>query len=182
MKSIAQLNSELTTICPGDTVGTDVAEKALQLMSDYLRERFQVAPDEVALFKLVDDDHLSFVLPRELVNKGTIPVNASQSVAAKTVTSMKAACFNDFQSQRHITFFEGIKINAEVKGLIQRMLCAPIVHDKKVIGIIQISRKGPDQVQCGAPFAPSDLDNLVQFCQSTAHHLVKVFQTITEEF
>ena len=181
MKTIGQLNTELSALCPGDVIDNDKVEKTLQLMNSYLQERFQVAYDEVALFRQVDDDYLCFVIPRELANKGTIPLNANQSIAAKTATTMKATCFNDFQAQRHITFFEGIKFTTDIKGLIQRMLCAPIVWEKKSIGVIQISRKGPDQAQCGPPFGQSDLEDLVHFCQATAKYLHALFRKIHED-
>lgn len=175
MKNLAQLNNEITAISPSGEVPADNVTAIMDLMVDYLKERFKVAYDEVAMMRLVENEHLYFVTPRELVKSGSIPVNASQSVAAKTATSMKATCYNDFQAQKHITFFEGIKIAAQSKGLIQRMLSAPIALQGKAVGVIQISRKGVDLTQCGGPFGQSDLEDLVQFCATVAPHLGKLF-------
>ncbi|MDH4101114.1 MAG: GAF domain-containing protein [Nitrospirota bacterium] len=181
MKNIDQLNKELASLCPGGAIDGGKADKALEIMGSYLQERFQVAYDEVALFRLVNNDYLCFVIPRELATKGTIPVNASQSIAAKTVTSMKATCFNDFQAQRHITFFEGIKFKEDIKGLIQRMLCAPLIAGENTIGVVQISRKGPDLSQCGPPFGQADLEALAQFCQTASKYLETIFKSMNEE-
>ena len=175
MKDLSELNREIIGLAPGGEIATENIPAIMNLIVEYLKERFKVAYDEVAIMRLVENEHLYFVTPRELIKSGSIPVNASQSVAAKTVTTMKATCYNDFQAQKHITFFEGIKIVAQSKGLIQRMLSAPVALQGKAVGIIQVSRKGVDLSQCGGPFGQSDLEDLVHFCAAVAPHLNKLF-------
>jgi hypothetical protein len=72
---------------------------------------------------------------------------------------------NNFSAMRHPMVFEGVKINGETPEFIQKILSAPILHDGKVIGVIQISRKGANNSNVGHDFISDDMGNLLALCK-----------------
>jgi hypothetical protein len=130
-----------------------------------LAKLFNVQQTEVALLRL-DRGLLRFVFPDELKTAGSIPIS-STSIAAHTAMSKKSEIFNNFARVKHASIFETIKLGS-TEGVdtseplpIQKLMSAPVVDESaKVLGVIQISRKGSDPSYCGSDFSREDLHEL----------------------
>ena len=130
-----------------------------------LANMFHVQSTEVALLRL-DRGLLRFIFPDELTTAGSIPISSS-SIAAHTAISKKSEIFNNFARVKHASIFETIKLGAN-EGVdtseplpIQKLMSAPVVDEaSKVLGVIQISRKGSDAAYAGADFSREDLHEL----------------------
>src|SRR6266436_2728384 len=57
------------------------------------------------------------------------------------------------------------KIAADAAGTIQKMISAPILMDGKVIGVIQVSRKGANPHSAGPDFTAADLGKILALCK-----------------
>ncbi|MGC2231681.1 MAG: hypothetical protein WBA09_09255, partial [Candidatus Acidiferrum sp.] len=84
---------------------------------------------------------------------------------------------NNLASVRHATVFEGVKIAGETSELIQKMISAPILSGEKVVGIIQVSRKGASPREAGPDFTADDLGKVLALCKP----LGKLLQRISGE-
>jgi len=124
-------------------------------------EMFQVTATEVALLEL-RGKLLHFLFPEELRTAGAIPISSS-AVAAQTAQQKKAEIFNSFAQINHFSVFELVKLgdsglDAQV---IQKLMSAPVLDSSDgVLGVIQISRKGPRPAIAGPDFTPADLTKL----------------------
>ena len=78
---------------------------------------------------------------------------------------------------RHASVFEGVKIGGEASEAIQKIISAPILSDGKVVGVIQISRKGANTATAGADFTASDLGQVLALCKP----LGKLLRHVTRE-
>lgn len=124
-------------------------------------EIFQVTETEVALLEL-RGQLLHFLYPEELRTAGAIPVSSS-AVAARTAQTKKGEIFNSFTQVNHFSIFELVKLgdsglDAQV---IQKLMSAPVLSSEgTVLGVIQISRKGPRPAIAGPDFTAADLQKL----------------------
>lgn len=132
-------------------------------VSMVLAKVFHVQCTEVALLRL-ENGLLRFMFPEHLVTTGAIPIS-SKAVAAHTAMSKKAEIFNNFAKVKHASIFETIKpggIDSDVvpPSPIQKLMSVPILdRDSKVLGVIQISRKGLDS-RFAPDFSREDLHDL----------------------
>jgi len=127
---------------------------------------FRLQLTEIALLRL-EHNLLSFLFPEELKTSGTVPLSSSSSVAAHTASSKRTELFNNFTKIRHIRIFETVKLPTAERServqqpLIQKLVSAPIQDDNgKVLGVIQICRKGFDVTGAGADFSMDDVHRL----------------------
>ncbi|MEO5936130.1 MAG: hypothetical protein ABIP81_02860 [Terriglobales bacterium] len=143
-----------------------------------LAKTFAVQPDEVAVLKL-DKGHLHFVFPEKLHQVGSIPINTSTSVAARTANTKRAEAINNFAQTKHASVFESVELGAkrpEKLGekhekhthVIQKLMTVPVLSAAGVVGVIQISRKGTSAPAAGADFSQIDLQKLVAIANSLA--------------
>ena len=132
-----------------------------------LAKLFGVRPTEVALMRL-EKGLLSFVYPEQLKTAGSIPVSSSSAVAAHTASAKKTELFNAFVKVKHASIFESVKLNSSEddvertgQNAIQKLMSAPILDpQRKVLGVVQVCRKGFDLATAGPDFAPEDLQQL----------------------
>lgn len=147
-----------------------------------LAKTFSVQPDEVAIMRL-DRTLLSFVYPSKLQNVGSIPLNTSTSVAARTATSKRAEAINNFAQTKHASVFESVELGKKAPVVagqkverhthsIQKLMSVPVVGPAGVLGVIQVCRKGESAPAAGADFGPPDLQRLV----AIATALVRCFK------
>ena len=130
-----------------------------------LAKMFQVQQTEVAILRL-ERGLLHFIFPDELRTVGSIPISSS-SIAAHTAISKNSEIFNNFARVKHASIFETIKLGS-TEGVdtseplpIQKLMSAPVVDENaKVLGVIQISRKGSESNFAGADFSREDLHEL----------------------
>ena len=104
--------------------------------------------------------------PRELATAGAIPLSNPSAVAAQTAVARKAVLFNTFTKVNHASMFENIKLNQENgeelrPATIHKLMSAPVVDKaEKVLGVLQICRKGFDPSSAGPDFTIHDLHKL----------------------
>ena len=132
-----------------------------------LAKAFAVRPEEVGILRL-ESDSLVFVHPAKLQNAGRIPLNSTTSLAARTVHNKRPEIINNFARTRHSSFFEMVDVSkpGQKKGsreeqVIQKLMSVPVVSGKKVVGVIQVCRKGATAAAAGADFVSADLHKLV---------------------
>ena len=139
-----------------------------------LAKLFAVRLSEVAVMRL-DHGLLKFVLPEELKTAGAIPVSSSSAIAARTASTKKAEAFNNFAKIKHARVFETVKLispeDAELQeqSQIQKLISAPVLDaENKVLGVIQVCRKGFDVTSAGPDFTHEDLERLAMAAEVAA--------------
>jgi len=171
--------TQLANEFEADGLNPNHAEK----LAGELAKTFSVQLDEVAVMKL-DKNQLVFLYPSKLGQVGSIPLNTSNSVAARTATTKRAEAINNFAQTKHASVFESVKLSdkksnpsltpggKEEKHVIQKLMTVPVVGPNGVAGVIQISRKGTSAPAAGNDFTQLDLQKLV----TIASTLVKCFK------
>jgi hypothetical protein len=133
-----------------------------------LAKLFGVRPTEVALMRL-EKGLLSFVHPEQLKTAGSIPVSSSSAVAAHTASTKKTELFNAFVKVKHASIFESVKLHSAEsedvertgQNAIQKLMSAPVLDpQRKVLGVVQVCRKGFDVATAGPDFTLDDLQQL----------------------
>src|ERR1700731_528382 len=131
-----------------------------------LGKLFGVRPTEVALMRL-ERGLLSFLYPEQLKTAGSIPVSSSSAVAAHTASTKKTELFNTFVKVKHASIFESVKLSSSgddeqtEQNTIQKLMSAPILDpQRKVLGVVQVCRKGFDPNTSGPDFTLDDLQQL----------------------
>lgn len=145
-----------------------------------IAKAFGVKEDEVGILRL-ERQMLSFIFPGKLAAVGSIPVNTSTSLAARTANTKRAEIINNFAQSKHASVFEAVELagkpkvvgqhpNPEEKlaHVIQKMMSAPVLGPAGVLGVIEVSRKGKSAPEAGPDFAPADLQKLVTIAASLA--------------
>jgi hypothetical protein len=155
--------TQLTSECERDGLTVGNSER----IAAELARMFGVKQEEVGILKL-EKDSLVFAHPAKLHNVGRIPLN-SPAIAAHTAHSKRPETINNFTHTRHATFFEMVDVNArpgERKSsknelTIQKLMSAPVIQEARVVGVIQVCRKGATPQDAGADFTSADLQNLM---------------------
>jgi len=131
-----------------------------------LAKLFGVRATEVALMRL-QKGLLSFLYPEQLKTAGSIPVSSSSAVASHTASTKKTELFNAFVKVKHASIFESVKLiqsgdpDPTEQNTIQKLMSAPVLDaQRKVLGVIQVCRKGYDPANAGPDFTQDDLQQL----------------------
>ena len=125
--------TQLANEIEGDGLNPHHAER----VAGELAKTFSVQLDEVAIMKL-EKTQLVFLYPSKLGQVGSIPLNTSSSVAARTASTKRAEAINNFAQTKHASVFESVKLSdkktdpghsgaKEEKHVIQKMMTAPVV-------------------------------------------------------
>ena len=126
-----------------ETDASVLSQISLAGIAERIAKNLGVKTDEIAIMGVSSRwRHLHFLVPESLKQVGFIPLSSTSAVAARTARESRPDIINDFASVRHATVFEGVKVGGESSELIQKMISAPILSGDKVVGVIQISRKG----------------------------------------
>lgn len=142
--------------------GEPIPIPTLSKLGQQIAKAFGVKEDEVAVLTLVfDNKFLKFVVPEKLQNIGTIPVTSTTALAARTARDKRPEVINNFAIAKHSTVFEAVPLTDQRGDPIQKIMSAPVQVDNKVIGVIQVSRKGKTQAAAGPDFTPKELGDLV---------------------
>lgn len=155
-----------------------------------LAKLFSVRSTEVGVLR-VEGEFLRFLYPAELQEAGRIPISGS-GVAAKTARTRKSELYNNFANVPHRTVFELIKLKdkdgdlkdkdsdlrdkaaqpepcADTPPKIQKLMSAPILGERKrVLGVVQISRKGVHPAAAGPDFTSTELEDLERTARRVA--------------
>lgn len=157
-KRTSELHTQLDALLSS---GTPLDPVALAQVAGHIAAHFQVTDDEVAILRVTDQGRfLHFVLPEPLQHVGQIPVSSTTTLASRTVREKRGERINNFGSARHSSVFEGVPLASGRGEPIQKIMSAPIVEAKHVIGVIQISRKGESAAYAGEDFSTDDLTEL----------------------
>jgi GAF domain-containing protein len=150
-------------------LGADSSEGApisLQSVAERIAKTLGVKPDEVAILGLSTRwKHLHFLAPESLKNVGYIPLSSNSALAARTARESRPEINNNFAAVRHASAFEGVKVGGEATEAIQKIISAPILSEGKVVGIIQISRKGTNTATAGPDFTANELGQVLALCK-----------------
>jgi hypothetical protein len=151
---------------------------SLASIAERIAKLVGVRPDEVAILGLSTKwRHLYFLVPQALRNVGHVPLSSTSALAARTARESRPKIDNTFAKSRHASVFEGVRVSGETAEAIQKIISAPILAEGKVVGIIQISRKGPNAKGVGPDFTSSDLGSVLALCKP----LGRLLQRITAE-
>jgi hypothetical protein len=139
---------------------------SLASVAEKIAKTLGVRKDEVAILGVSTRwKHLHFIVPEALKNVGFIPLSSNAALAARTARDSRPEIDNNFVAARHATVFEGVKMSAAPAEAIQKMISAPIRSEGKVIGVIQVSRKGPDPGSAGPDFTADELGKVLALCK-----------------
>jgi hypothetical protein len=142
---------------------------SLVAFSDKLAAIFSVKSDEVAILAVTGKGkHLSFLIPEKLKAVGSIPLNSTTALAARTARERRPDILNQFAGSRHASVFEGVPLGRSEGEMIQKIMSVPIISGKDVTGVVQISRKGRTQQEAGADFGSADLRALQELSPTLA--------------
>jgi hypothetical protein len=126
----------------------------------------QVKGDEVAILGVSHRwRHLHFLVPPVLKNVGFIPLTSNSALAARTVRESRPEINNEFVKTRHASVFEGVKAATTTGESIQKIISAPILYEGKVVGVMQVSRKGGSPATAGPNFTAEDLGKVLALCR-----------------
>jgi GAF domain-containing protein len=148
---------------------TEVARKggdgeAIQLIRalELVSKNFGLQAHEVAILGLTPDGRsLRFLAPDNLRTVGQIPLSSTNSLAARTVREKRPELINHFSVVPHASVFEAVPIADEQRGdPIQKIMSSPIVSAGKVVGVLQVSRKGKAIADAGPDFTHPQLREL----------------------
>lgn len=163
MSTALNLVSELERIASEEA---DTSQVSLVLVAEKIAKAIGVRNDEVAILAVSPRwKQLQFLVPDALKKVGFIPLSSNSALAVKTARDSRPEIDNSFATARHATVFEGVKIDGESRESIQKIISAPILLEGKVIGVIQVSRKGPDAMSVGSDFTPDDLGKILALCK-----------------
>jgi signal transduction protein with GAF and PtsI domain len=176
MSTTLNLASEMERIA--NALGTEQGaslQVSLSAVAEKIAKNLGVRSDEVAILAVSTRwRHLHFLVPEALKNVGFIPLSSNSALAARTARESRPEIENNFAAAKHATVFEGIKTTGETAEAIQKMISAPILLDGKVIGVIQVSRKGANPASAGLDFNAADLGKILALCKPLGkllHHV-----------
>ncbi|HKS82252.1 MAG TPA: GAF domain-containing protein [Candidatus Acidoferrales bacterium] len=156
----------------------EAAQVSLSSVAERMARSIGVKTDEVGILGISTRwRHLYFLVPEALRNVGFIPLSSATAIAARTARESRPEIINNFAAVRHASVFESVKLGTDPSALIQKIVSAPILCDGRIVGVIQISRKGPSPVGCGPDFTPDDLGKILALCKP----LGKILQHFTAE-
>lgn len=167
MNPTFSLVTELERLAAALDTDTEASKKlSLQSVAERIAKSLSVKPDEVAIMGLSTRwKHLYFLAPEALHQVGYIPLSSNSALAARTARESRPEINNKFASARHASVFEGVKVGNSSAEAIQKIISAPILSDGRVVGIIQISRKGANLAAAGPDFTPTDLGQILALCK-----------------
>jgi hypothetical protein len=177
--SSAGLVSELERLAAAiSTQKQGEQEISLPSVAERIAKSLGVKTEEVAILAVSTKwRHLHFLVPQALKNVGFIPLSSPSALAARTARENKIEMDNRFHETRHASVFEGVKTETLSAEAIQKIISAPILCGEKVVGVIQISRKGISPAAAGPDFASDDLTKVTALCRP----LGKLIQHLTGE-
>jgi hypothetical protein len=147
-----ELRQELSQILSSSESKDVIVEKT----ATFISEVFSVSIDEVAILKLDESEVLNFIWPVKLRTAGSVPLSALNPLASRTARQKTCFVNNSFAFTSHASFFECFKWAGSTRLPIQKIMSAPACDGAKVVGVVQVSRKGDAPLSC-RDFSPEDL-------------------------
>jgi GAF domain-containing protein len=142
--------------------GGSLETSAISKVAEQISKAFDAKPDEVAVLALAQEGKfLRFIVPEKLQKVGDIPMTSTNALAVRTARDKRPEVINNFATARHPTVFEAVPLGQQRGDPIQKIMSAPISADNRVMGVVQVSRKGKTVTAAGPDFSPKDLSHLV---------------------
>jgi hypothetical protein len=165
--STASLISELERLAIAfENDGAGSTSISMETIGERIAKYLGVRADEVAIMGVSQRwKHLHFIVPQALKNVGFIPLTSNSALAARTARESRPEINNNFASVRHASVFEGVRSATNSGEAIHKIVSAPILCDGKVVGVIQVSRKGLNALDAGADFTSDDLGKVLAVCK-----------------
>jgi hypothetical protein len=149
-----------------DGDGEEKLEVALPEIGERLAKHLGVKTDELAILGVSHRwKHLHFLVPQALKNVGFIPLSSNSALAARTARESRPEINNNFTAVRHASVFEGVRTATTSGEAIQKIISAPILCEGKVVGVMQVSRKGVNVMDAGPDFTADDLGKVLALCR-----------------
>ncbi len=150
-------------------LGLSSPDERLPICIKMLAKAYSVAQDEIAIFFLDPDrEELSFLWPEKLKTSGTIPLNAKNSLVARTARETRGYLDNHFAKTSHSVIFEAFAVERKP---IQKIMSVPLLESNKTKGVVQISRKGAETAEAGKDFTQSELTALQKMAEIIGRHI-----------
>ena len=167
MSTTLSLVSELERIARAlETENAGSAQPSLPAIAEKIAKIIGVRNEEVAILAVSKRwKHLHFLVPEALKSVGFIPLSSNSALAAKTVRESRPEIDNTFSAARYAVVFENIRLSGGSLDPIQKIVSAPILFDSRVVGVIQVSRKGATPGAAGPDFTAEHLGNLLALCK-----------------
>jgi signal transduction protein with GAF and PtsI domain len=141
------------------------ATMLLPTLAEKIAKELRVKVDEVAILAVSKRwRHLHFLVPAALKNVGFVPLTSNSALASRTARESRPEINNNFSAVRHATVFEGVKAATTSGESIHKIISAPILHEGKVVGVLQVSRKGESAAAAGPDFTSDDLGKALAIC------------------
>jgi hypothetical protein len=151
---------------------TVMNSETLAAFSEVLASIFSVKADEVAILTVAGNGKfLRFLVPEKLQPVGTIPLNSTTALVARTARERRPDVLNAFAETRHASVFEGVPLGGGESEMIQKIMSVPILDGADVIGVAQISRKGRTQNGAGSDFGFGELRKLQDLAPTIARFI-----------
>jgi hypothetical protein len=149
-------------------LGLSSPAERLPLAVKMLCKAYKVTGDEVAIFSFdAEREQLCFCWPDKLRSSGTIPLNAKNSLVARTLRDRRGFLDNRFAKTSHGVIFEAFSGDLPI----QKIISVPMLSAGEPKGVIQVSRKGAEQSKCGADFSQAELDALQKMAEVIGRHI-----------
>ena len=146
--------------------GGESLEIPLVEIGEKIARQLGVKTDELAILGVSHRwRHLHFLVPAALKNVGFIPLTSNSALAAKTARDSRPEINNNFTVVRHASVFEGVRTATTSGEAIQKIVSAPILCEGKVVGVMQVSRKGVNVNEAGPDFTADDLGKVLALCR-----------------
>jgi hypothetical protein len=172
MKALATATELNRLVNRWEEHSAEIDSASLATFSDKLAAMFGVKSDEVAILAVAGNGkHLSFLMPEKLRAVGSIPLNSTTALAARTARERRPDVLNQFAGSRHASVFEGVPMGRSEGEMIQKIMSVPIISGAEVVGVVQISRKGSTQRESGADFGSKDLRALQELSPTLAQFI-----------
>jgi hypothetical protein len=175
MSLVAELERLAEGLTENPEAGTPISWPTV---AERIARNLGVRTDEVGILGLSERwRHLYFLVPEALKNVGFIPLTSNSALAARTARENRPEINNNFSAAKHATVFEGVKVGPESAEAIQKILSVPILVADRVIGVIQVSRKGSSTKSVGPDFTQVDMGKVLALCKP----LGKLLQHVGKE-
>lgn len=124
---------------------------------------FELRDHEVGIFSVNRKKHeITFLWPLGMATVGHIPLNAINSLVAKTANDVVTTLDNSFANSRHLFIFEFMLVEKSDRIPIQKIMSVPVTVDGEAKAVIQVVRKGKSLPEAGADFTEQQLADLVK--------------------
>lgn len=149
----------------------NLAEERLKAAAEEIARFFQVRSHEVGLFNVDAGKHaITFRWPLSMAKTGHIPLNAVNSLVAKTANEKVPTLDNSFAGSRHLFMFEHMLAEKSERIAVQKMMSVPVMTGDAAIGVIQVGRKAASREEAGEDFSQDNLADLERIAITIGNH------------